>query len=73
MTEFRNNRELRRIGFELRAYQLDAQINDIIKDLEHSSNPKLLKKHIMTIGGLLEDYYELQLSAIHVTQLTLNF
>ncbi len=73
MTEFRNNRELRRIDFDLRAYQLDAQINDILKDLEHSSNAKLLKRHIMTIGGLLEDYYELQLSAIRVTAIDVEF
>ena len=73
MTEFRKNRELRRIDFELRACQLDAQINDILKDLEHSSNAKLLKKHIMAIGGLLEDYYEIQLSAIEVTAIDVDF
>ena len=73
MTEFRNNRELRRIDFDLRAYQLDAQLNDILKDLEHSSNAKLLKKHILTIGGLLEDYYEIQLSAIPVTKIDVEF
>ena len=73
MTEFRNNRELRRIDFELRTCQFDAQINDILNDLEHSSNAKLLKKHIMTIGGLLEDYYEIQLSAIEVTAIDVDF
>ena len=73
MTEFRNNRELRRVNFDLRAYKLDAQINDILRELEQSDNPKLLKKHIMAIGDVLEDYYELKLSAIPVTAIDVGF
>lgn len=73
MGNFTKNRELRRASFDCRAYSLDGDINNIIKDLKNSDNPKLLKKHIMRIGGILEDYYELQLSAIPVTAIDVEF
>ena len=45
MTNFANNRELRKIDFELKMYSLDADINQIWKDLETSDDPKVIKKH----------------------------
>ena len=64
MTKFANNRELRKIDFELKMYSLDADINQIWKDLENSDDPKVIKKHFERVQYLVETYRELMLSGI---------
>ena len=66
MTEFRNNRELRKIDFELKMYRLDADINTILHDLETSENPKVIKRHFERVQSLVETYRELMLSGIDI-------
>lgn len=73
MTDFRNNKDLRRAAFDCRAYQLDADINGILGDLENSTNPKLIHRHFQRIGDILEDYQELQKDAIPVTTIDVEF
>ena len=64
MTNFAKNRELRRIDFELKMYQLDADINTIWKDLETSDDPKVILKHFERVQYLVETYRELVWSGI---------
>lgn len=64
MTNFARNRELRKIDFELKMYQLDADINQIWKDLENSDDPKVIRKHFERVAYLLETYQELVCSGI---------
>ena len=54
------------MDFELRMYQLDADINTILKDLETSQDPKLIKNHFERVQSLVETYRELMLSGIHL-------
>lgn len=64
MTNFRNNRELRKIDFELKVYQLGSDINTILKDLDECDNPKVIKKHFECVQYLVETYRELVWSGI---------
>ena len=64
MTNFAKNRELRKIDFELKMYSLDADINQIWKDLENSDDPKVIKKHFERVQYLVETYRELVWSGI---------
>lgn len=64
MTKFAKNRELRKMDFELKMYQLDADINQIWKDLENSDDPKVIRKHFDRVAYLLETYRELVWSGI---------
>ena len=64
MTNFAKNRELRKIDFELKMYQLDSNINTIWKDLETSDNPKVILKHFERVQYLVETYRELVMSGI---------
>ncbi|WP_405283106.1 hypothetical protein [Methanobrevibacter sp.] len=73
MAGFRNNRDLRRVAFDCRAYQLDADINGILVDLENSTNPELIHRHFRRIGDMLEEYQELQRDAIPVTTIDVEF
>ena len=61
---FKERRQFRKINFELKMYQLDADINQIWKDLETSDNPKVIRKHFKRVAYLLETYKELMLSGI---------
>ena len=74
MTEFRKNRRLRKADFECRAYAINASINDIWKDFEKPNvKPETLKRHIMKISKLLEDYKELQLCGIDVIPIDVGY
>ena len=64
MTNFARNRELRRIDFELKVYRLDADINQIWRDLEDSDDPKVILKHFERVQYLVETYRELVMSGI---------
>ena len=66
MTKFAKNRELRKIDFELKMYQLDADINQIWKDLENSDDPKVIRKHFDRVAYLLETYGEIVWSGINL-------
>lgn len=61
---FKERRQFRKMDFELKMYQLDADINQIWKDLETSDNPKVIRKHFKRVAYLLETYKELMLSGI---------
>ena len=61
---FEEKREFRKIDFELKMYQLDADINTILKDLEASQDPKVIKKHFERVQCLVETYRELMLCGI---------
>ena len=64
MTNFARNRELRRIDFELKVYRLDADINQIWRDLEDSDDPKVILKHFERVQYLVETHRELVMSGI---------
>lgn len=64
MTNFAKNRELRKMDFELKIYGLDADINQIWKDLETSDDSKVIKKHFERVQYLVETYRELVWSGI---------
>ena len=64
MTRFAKNREFRKIDFELKMYQLDHDLNIILKDIETSDDPNVIKKHADRVGYLIETYKELVLSGI---------
>lgn len=61
---FEEKRQFRKMDFELKMYQLDADINTIWRDLENSDNPKVIRKHFDRVAYLLETYRELVWSGI---------
>jgi len=61
---FEEKRQYRKIDFELKMYQLDADINTIWKDLDESNNPKVIKKHFERVQYLVETHRELVMSGI---------
>ena len=61
---FEERRQFRKIDFELKMYQLDAEINTIWKDLDECDDPKVIKKHFERVQYLVETYRELMLSGI---------
>lgn len=61
---FEERRQFRKIDFELKMYRLDTDINTILKDLENSDNPQVIKKHFERVAYLLDTYKELMLSGI---------
>lgn len=73
MVSFRENRELRRIDFEMKMYRLDGDINSIIDDLESCEDIETIEKHIMRISGLLEQYNELKLRGIETIVIDIGF
>ena len=73
MVSFRENRELRRIDFEMKMYRLDGDINSILDDLEICEDIETIEKHIMRISGLLEQYNELKLCGIETIVIDLEF
>ena len=73
MTDFRNNRELRRIDFEMKMYRLDRDINSILDDLENCEDKETIKKHIERISLLLEQYNELKLCGIETITVDVQF
>ena len=74
MAEFRKRRELRKADFECRAISIDNDVNRFWADLENPNvKPSTLKRHIMRIGKLLEDYKELQLCGIDVMPIDIGY
>ena len=73
MTDFRNNRELRRIDFEMKMYRLDGDINSILDDLDNCEDKQRIQNHIERIGGLLEEYCRLQLCGIQTIDVDVQF
>ena len=73
MTDFRNNRELRKIDFELKMYHLDSDINSILNDTDNCKDKATIKKHIERIDGLLEEYRRLQLCGIQTISVDVQF
>ena len=73
LTDFRNNRELKRIDFEMKMYRLDGDINSILDDLENCEDKETIKKHIERISLLLEQYNELKLCGIETIVIDLEF
>lgn len=73
MVSFRENRELRRIDFEMKMYRLDGDINSIIDDLENCEDKQRIQKHIERIDGLLEEYRRLQLCGIQTISVDVQF
>ena len=73
MSDFRNNREFKRIDFELKDYRLDGDINSILDDLENCEDKETIKKHIERISLLLEQYNELKLCGIETIVIDLDF
>ena len=73
MTDFYNNRQLRRINFETKMYHLDMNINSILDDLDNCGDKETIKKHIERIGGLLEEYHRLQLCGIQTIDVDVQF
>lgn len=61
---FEERRQFRKIDFELKMYQLDADINQIWKDLETSDDPKVIKKHFERVQYLVETHRDLVMSGI---------
>lgn len=61
---FEERRQFRKIDFELKMYQLDAEINTIWKDLDECDNPKVIKKHFERVQYLVETYREIVWSGI---------
>lgn len=73
MVSFRENRELRRIDFEMKMYRLDGDINSILGDLENCEDKQRIQKHIERIDGLLEEYHRLQLCGIQTISVDVHF
>lgn len=74
MAEFRKRRELRKADFECRAISIDNDVNRFWADFENPNvKPSTLKRHIMKIGKLLEDYKELQLCGIDVMPIDIGY
>lgn len=74
MTSFKNNHTLRKADFKCRAYSIDTSINDIWADFENPNvKPSTLKRHIMRISKLLEDYKEMQLCGIDVMPIDVGY
>ena len=73
LTDFRNNRELRKIDFEMKMYRLDGDINSILDDLDNCNDKETIKKHIERIDGLLEEYRRLQLCGIRTISVDVHF
>ena len=63
---FEEKRQFRKIDFELKMYRLDADINTILKDIETSENPKVIRRHLDRVQSLIETYRELMLSGINL-------
>ena len=73
MVSFRENRELRRMDFEMKIYRLDMDINSILSDLDNCEDKQRIQKHIERIDGLLEEYRRLQLCGIQTISVDLHF
>ena len=74
MTEFRKNRTLRKADFECRAISIDYDIDRFWADFENPNvKPSTLKRHVMRIGKLLDDYKELQLCGIDVMPIDVGY
>ena len=73
LTDFRNNRELRRIDFEMKMYRLDGDINSILDDLDNCEDKQRIQNHIERIDGLLEEYRRLQLCGIQTISVDVQF
>ncbi len=74
MTEFRNNRTLRKADFECRAILIEHDIGRFWADFENPNvKPSTLKRHIMRISKLLEDYKEMQICGIDVMSIDVGY
>ena len=74
MAEFRNNRTLRKADFECRAIAIDNDINRFWADFENPNvKPSTLKRHIIRISKLLEDYKVLQFCGIEVISIDVGY
>ena len=74
MTEFRNNRTLIKADFECRAILIEHDIDRFWADFENPNvKPFTLKRHIMRISKLLEDYKEMQLCGIDVMPIDVGY
>ena len=73
MVSFRENRELRRMDFEMKMYRLDRDINLILSDLESCEEKETIKKYIERISLLLEQYNELKLCGIKTITVDVQF
>ena len=74
MTNFRKNRTLRKANFECRAISIVHDINRIWVDFENPNvKPSTLKRHILRISKLLEDYKELQLCGIDIDSIDVGY
>lgn len=62
----REKREFRKVDFEIKCYKLDANINQILQDLENCNDVKIIKKHFEQVQYLVETYRELMLSGIEL-------
>jgi hypothetical protein len=73
LTDFYNNRQLRRINFETKMYHLDGDINSILDDLDNCKDKETIRKHIERIDGLLEEYHRLELCGIQTIDVDVHF
>lgn len=73
LTDFAENIELRKIGFETKMYHLDGDINSILDDLDNCECKETIRKHIEKIDGLLEEYHRLQLCGIQTISVDIHF
>lgn len=60
-------------NFEVRSYEIDSRINEVLDDLDNSNDVELLKSHSMLIGKHLEQYMELKMRKIDVLPIDVEF
>ena len=61
------------MDFEIKMYRLDSDINSILNDSENCEDKETIKKHIMRIDRLLEEYCRLQLCGIQTINVDVQF
>ena len=52
--------------FEIRSYEIDRRINQILFDLDNTDDVEVLEAHLLLISSHLENYRELQVKGIDV-------
>lgn len=60
-------------NFEVKSYEIDGRINEILDDLDNSNDIELLKSYSMLIGEHLEQYVELKMRKIDVLPIDVEF
>ena len=69
MTE---TRQKAKENFEIKSYEIDRKINQILFALDNSDDVEVLEAHMLLISSHLEQYRELQMKGIDVLPIDYN-